>query len=57
LLFHLAARAREEGISCVTALMLAENKAMRRLFAELGPPRVLSTEAGAVELAVDLRAP
>jgi GNAT superfamily N-acetyltransferase len=56
LLLHLASRAREEGISCFTALMLANNTPMRRLCAELGPPRVLSTEAGAVELAVDLRA-
>jgi GNAT superfamily N-acetyltransferase len=55
LLFHLASRAREEGISCFTALMSVQNRPMRRLFAELGPPRVLSTEAGAVELAVDLR--
>ena len=55
LLSELATRAREEGISCFTALMLADNRAMRRLFASLGPPRVLSREAGAVELAVDLR--
>lgn len=56
LLRQLASRAREEGISCFTGLMLADNRPMRRLFAELGSPRVLSTEAGAVELAVDLRA-
>ena len=56
LLSQLARRAREEGISCFTALMLVENRPMRRLLAELGPARVLSTEAGAVELAVDLRA-
>ena len=56
LLLQLASRAREEGISCFTALMLANNTPMRRLFAVLGPPRVVSTEAGAVELAVDLTA-
>ena len=56
LLLQLASRAREEGITCFTGLMLADNTPMRRLFAQLGPPRVLSTEAGAVELAVDLSA-
>lgn len=37
-----------------TALMLAHNRPMRQLLADLGPNRVLSTGAGAVELAVDL---
>ena len=50
----LAARARAEGISRFTALMLAHNSAMRHLLAELGPIRVLSRDAGAVELAVEL---
>ncbi len=50
----LADRAREEGISRFTALMLAQNGAMRQLLADLGPARVLSREAGAVELAVEL---
>jgi protein lysine acetyltransferase len=50
----LADRAREEGITRFTALMLAHNRPMRQLLADLGPTRVLSTEAGAVELAVDL---
>ena len=54
LMRRLADRAREEGISRFTALMLAHNSPMRRLLAELGPTRVLSREAGAVELAVDL---
>jgi GNAT superfamily N-acetyltransferase len=56
LLHDLARRAGEEGITCFVALMLAENRPMHRLFAQLGRPRVLSTGAGAVELAVDLRA-
>ncbi len=50
----LADRAGEEGITRFTALMLAHNSPMRHLLAELGPTRVLSHEAGAVELAVDL---
>ena len=50
----LADRAREEGITRFTAVMLAHNRPMRQLLAYLGPPRVLSTGAGAVELAVDL---
>ena len=50
----LADRAREEGITSFTALMLAHNRPMRQLLADLGPPRVLSTAAGAIELAVEL---
>jgi protein lysine acetyltransferase len=54
LMHGLADRAREEGITRFTVLMLAHNRAMRQLLADLGPTRVLSTGAGAVELAVDL---
>jgi GNAT superfamily N-acetyltransferase len=54
LLHGLASRARDEGITEFTALMLSDNRPMRRLFAVLGTPRHLSSEAGAVELAVDL---
>jgi protein lysine acetyltransferase len=54
LLRRLAARGREEGISRFTALTLTHNEPMRQLLADLGATRVLSTEAGAVELAVDL---
>jgi GNAT superfamily N-acetyltransferase len=50
----LADRARAEGITRFTALMLAHNSPMRHLLAELGPPRVLSRDGSAVELAVDL---
>jgi GNAT superfamily N-acetyltransferase len=50
----LADRARVEGVSRFTALMLARNSPMRQQLAELGPTHVLSREAGAVELAVDL---
>ena len=51
----LAERARAEGITRFTALMFAHNSPMRHLLADLGPTRVLSRDAGAVELAVDLR--
>lgn len=54
LLDRLAARARNEGITQFTALMLSDSRAMRRLLADLGTTRLLSSEAGAVELAVDL---
>jgi GNAT superfamily N-acetyltransferase len=50
----LAERARQEGVSRFTALMLAHNSPMRHLLAELGPIRVLSRDGGSVELAVDL---
>lgn len=54
LLHQLADQARNEGITRFTALMLSNNQAMRRLLADLGPTRVLSSAAGTVELAVDL---
>jgi GNAT superfamily N-acetyltransferase len=54
LLHRLADRARGEGITRFTALMLSDNRPMRRLLADLGTPRMLSSGAGAVELAVDL---
>jgi GNAT superfamily N-acetyltransferase len=50
----LADRARQEGVSRFTALMLAHNSPMQHLLAELGPTQVLSREAAAVELAVAL---
>lgn len=54
LLRRLADRAQDEGISEFTALMLSGNQPMRRLLADLGSTRLLSSGAGAVELAVDL---
>jgi GNAT superfamily N-acetyltransferase len=54
LLHRLADRARDEGITRFTALMLSDNRPMRRLLADLGTTRLLSAGAGAVELAVDL---
>jgi len=54
LLRRLADRAGDEGITQFTALMLSDNRPMRRLLADLGTTRLLSSGAGAVELAVDL---
>ena len=54
LLHRLADRARDEGIAQFTAIMLSENRSMRQLFTTLGTPRLLSLEAGAVELVVEL---
>ena len=46
LLHHLADRAHAEGIRRFTALMLADNRPMRKLFADLGDPVVLDTAPG-----------
>jgi RimJ/RimL family protein N-acetyltransferase len=54
LLRRLADRAWDEGITQFTAVMLSDNRAMRRLLADLGTTQLLSSGAGAVELAVDL---
>jgi GNAT superfamily N-acetyltransferase len=50
LLEVLAARAREEGITRFTALMLARNEDMMALLERLGPVHVLNREAGTVEV-------
>jgi GNAT superfamily N-acetyltransferase len=50
----LAERAREEGVSVFTALVLAENDAMLRLAKDVGDVRVLSRDRGTVELAIEL---
>jgi GNAT superfamily N-acetyltransferase len=54
LLRRLADRARAENVSRFTALMLADNRPMRRLLEDLGEPVILATGPGTVELAVDL---
>jgi GNAT superfamily N-acetyltransferase len=51
---ELAKRAREEGITCFTALALAENDAMLGLLEDLGEVRTGQPRLGTVELAVDL---
>jgi RimJ/RimL family protein N-acetyltransferase len=50
----LAQRAREEGISRFTALLLAENEQMLNLLRDLGSVSELQLEQGTVQLTVDL---
>ena len=50
----LAERAREEGIHRFNALLLAGNDQMQDVLASLGPAKVLSREAGTVEVEVDI---
>jgi GNAT superfamily N-acetyltransferase len=50
LLKVISARAREEGITTFTALMLADNEEMMDLFERLGPVRIVDREAGSVEI-------
>jgi GNAT superfamily N-acetyltransferase len=52
----LAERAREEQITCFTALALADNEAMLSLLRELGQVRSESSGLGTVEVVVDLPA-
>ena len=54
LVHRLADRARDNGITEFTALMLSDNRPMQRLLADLGRTRLLSSGAGVVELAVEL---
>jgi GNAT superfamily N-acetyltransferase len=48
----LAERARAERVECFTALLLATNDQMHDVLASLGPAKVLSREAGTVEIEV-----
>lgn len=50
----LAARARDEGITTFTALVLTENQLMLNLARALGEARIINREAGTVELAIEL---
>jgi GNAT superfamily N-acetyltransferase len=50
----LADRARTEGITTFTAILLAENEGMLSLLDELGRTRVTKRERGTVELSVEL---
>jgi GNAT superfamily N-acetyltransferase len=50
----LAERAREEGISRFTALILATNREMLDVLASLGPAEVISRDAGTIEVAVEI---
>jgi GNAT superfamily N-acetyltransferase len=51
----LAERARAEGITTFTAVLLAENEQMLGLLDDLGRARVTSRERGTVEVEVDLQ--
>ena len=46
----LSARAREEGVSNFTALMLAHNDEMMSMLRHLGPARIVDQEVGTVEI-------
>jgi GNAT superfamily N-acetyltransferase len=48
----LAERAREEGVERFVALLLSGNEQMQDVLASLGPAKVLSREAGTVEIEV-----
>ena len=50
LLEVISARAREEGITTFTALMLATNKEMMDVITALGPVRIVDRQAGTVEI-------
>jgi GNAT superfamily N-acetyltransferase len=50
----LAERARDEGVTKFTALLLASNDQMHDVLASLGPSKVLSRSAGTVEVEVDI---
>ena len=50
LLEVLSARAREEGVTTFTALMLATNQGMMDLFEALGPVRIVDREVDTVEI-------
>jgi GNAT superfamily N-acetyltransferase len=54
LLEVVSARARAEGITRFTALMLATNKAMMDLLQELDPVRIVDRELGTVEIEVPI---
>jgi len=54
LLEMISARAREEGITTFTALMLATNEEMMDLLRRLAPIRIIDRETGTVELEVPI---
>lgn len=55
LLDALAARARDEGVTTFTGLVLADNAPMLALFGRLGAVRRRHAAAGTLEVEVDLR--
>lgn len=55
LLRRITARARAEGICCLTALCLRSNTAILRLLSRLGPMTTTPSTPGVVEVRIDLR--
>ena len=56
LLEVICGRAREEGISTFTVLMLASNQEMMDVFRRLGPVRIVDQETGTVEIEMPIPA-
>ena len=56
LLETLSGRARAEGITTFTALMLATNREMMELFEQLDPMRIVDQATGTVEIEVPIPA-
>ena len=56
LLEVISARAREEGITTFTALMLASNQEMMEVLKSLGPVRIVDRDAGTVEIEMPIPA-
>jgi GNAT superfamily N-acetyltransferase len=54
LLRRLSQRAREEGVCCFTALLLAENHEMRGLLEKLGTYRLTATPSSTIEVEGEL---
>jgi GNAT superfamily N-acetyltransferase len=52
----ISARAREHGITNLTALMLASNEEMMNLLRSLGPVRIVDRDAGTVEVEMPIPA-
>ncbi len=55
LLRRIAARARAEGIYCLTAVCLRSNTAILRLLSRLGPMTTAAPDPGVIEVRIDLR--
>ena len=56
LLEVISARAREEGITTLTALILASNQEMMELLNSLGPVRIVDRDPGTVEIEMPIPA-
>ena len=54
LLRRIAARARTQGIYCLTAVCLRSNTVILRLLSRLGPMTIAASDPGVVEVRIDL---